>query len=576
MARCGTRSLATVLVSCFTVACGDDTGPAPGGETDPGETLFSESPPMWFDAYFSWLQVSADGERAVFDFTRLIDLGTGNELETAHGLDVAFRARFDRDGLIVGGQLGDEEGWFRPEADGAGPPVRDATLPASFVFEPSPSGDRIAYLRRGTTLIIADRAEAGGAMTDPKEAPLPGSAAGLAWLPDGTRVAVYTMDDAGIGSLHLVDPTAGDVVTVARDLDGPSRSTGLSVSDDGRVVYLELAGPDAPMPDERHVPFADRDLDIWEVDLASGELRPVVQAPGEQLSPRVVDGALHWVSIETRSEVALIPMPDSPDERGPASGVGASRAPRIVASGAQLGTWRPDGRALGITIGDWRLADWALNLDGAVVEIDEEGQPEGDASVVIAGYHEDFSPVWSPDGTWIAYHSHRSDSPVAGYSAEGSSDDIYLRRADDPNAEELRLTDFGLEVGNPDWSPDGRRIVMDSWNEGGGSSTWVLEIDPATGALLDRTRVPQPGDAIGRPAWAAWSPVRDEIAITFADFENSELWVMAPDGSDARRLAGWEGGLYGGLDWTADGEAVVYAAPVDGRYRLYGVARGGG
>lgn len=367
------------------------------------------------------------------------------------------------------------------------------------------------------------------------------------------------------------------MTTVARGLDGSSQGAGLTVSDDGRVAYLELAGPDAPSPDERHVPAADRDLDIWEVDLASGERRPVVQAAGEQLSPRFVDGTLYWVSIGTRSEVAVVPMPERSNDTdtGPEGGESAGSV-QIVAAGAQLGTWRPDGRALGITIGDWRLADWALNLDGAVVEIGEDGRPAGDARSVIVGYHEDFSPVWSPDGTWIAYHSHRSASPVAGYAAEGSSDDIYLRRADDPTAEEIRLTDFGLEVGNPDWAPDGRRIVMDSWNEGGGSSTWILELDPATGALLDRARVPQPGGAIGGPAWASWSPVREEIAVIYADLERTEMWVMAPDGSGARRVAAWEGGRYGGLDWMADGEAIVYASPVDGRFRLYAVARDGG
>lgn len=293
--------------------------------------------------------------------------------------------------------------------------------------------------------------------------------------------------------------------------------------------------------------------------------------------PNVVGGRLHWVSLSTRNEVALVPVAEDAWTTGhELAGTAVADPIRVVASDVQIGTWRPDARALGVTIGDWRLADWGLNLDGGVIEIDEEGRPTGPVRPLITGYHEDFSPVWSPDGSWIAYHSHRSASPVPSYFSEGGSDDIYLRRPDAPDAAELRLTDFGLEVGNPDWAPDGSRLVMDTWNREGGSSTRIIELDPETGEFVERTRVPAPADAVGGPSWAAWSPARDELAITYADNGRSELWLLAPDGSGARRLAGWEGGRYGGLDWSPDGGAIVYAAPVSGRYRLYGVSRDGG
>jgi len=570
------HSLAIWAILLMGTACGPQSGSDAGPDAG-GETLFFESPPMWFDAYFTWLEVSPDRERAVFDYRRLIDLRTGDELAMPGDLDVVFRARFDTDGsLMVAGRRGERQGWFRPEAgtpaSNAGLP--DETLPARYVIEPSPAGDRFAYWidddRR--TLLTVARVEPGRPTPEPTATSLPEGLAGLAWTPDGNGIVAYTMDEEGVGSLHLVDPILGVTRTVAEALDGGSFGGRLAISYDGSVAYLAMAGPDAPVAEARHEPAADRDLDIWEVDLASGERRPVVVAPGEQLAPQVVDGVLHWVSIDTRSEVVIVPIARS----GGAAGDAMSGPAQVVASGVQLGTWRPDGRALGVTTGNWRLADWALNLDGGVIEIDATGSPTGPVQPIITGYHEDFSPVWSPDGSWIAFHSHRSDTPVSGYSAASSSDDIYLRRPEAPDRDEIRLTDFGWEVGNPDWAPDGRRLVMDSWNQDGGSSTWIIELDPETGAFVDRIRVPTPEGAVGGPAWEAWSPVRDELAVTYAGATRTELWLMAPDGSGARRLGAWDGGRYGGLDWSADGETIVYAAPMDGRYRLYGVSRAGG
>jgi Tol biopolymer transport system component len=198
---------------------------------------------------------------------------------------------------------------------------------------------------------------------------------------------------------------------------------------------------------------------------------------------------------------------------------------------------------------------------------------------MVVGFHEDFTPAWSPDGSWIAYHSHRSVDAAVSYAAEGSTDDIYLRRPGAPSAEEIRLTDFGFEVGMADWSPNGNKLVFDSWeqDEPGWSKPWIATIDTASGRLLDVVRLPLP-EGVRGTLFAVWNPV-DESRIAFIEHGSGSqqaLWVTNPEGSFAEKLLEFEGSTYGGLDWTPDGNTIVYSALVDGRMQLFSVRSAGG
>jgi Tol biopolymer transport system component len=75
------------------------------------------------------------------------------------------------------------------------------------------------------------------------------------------------------------------------------------------------------------------------------------------------------------------------------------------------------------------------------------------------------------------------------------------------------------------WSPDGRSILFSRSYGPTGAAAEVLAADVRTG----RTRRLGPGFA------AAWSPDGSAILYT-PSFFNSPLFVMAPDGSEKRRL----------------------------------------
>lgn len=558
--RSRTRSAAIAALASAILLSSCIGGSAARVPATPDEVVFSESPP-WGELWSS-LVVAHNGSRMVLDYGRLVNPATGTA-RTFDMMDPPFIGTFDAAGhLVVAGKQGGIRGWFLVSDSG------DLALLPSLPIGAFPvwsySGKWIAERSRSGRDSTVRIGSAQGGPT--RSYRLGGPVKTVAWVPGDSTLLVLLAEAEGMSSLHALDRISGESRLIADGLDAPPSPVNVAVSDDGRFAYVALASPGVPDPRERHVPDADRDLDIYVIDLASGDRQPVVQTPAEELAPAFADGSLYWVSIESRWQVVILPV-----KGGDA---------HVVADRVQRPTWRyPDGRALGVTTGPLRLVDWALNMDGGVIELDADERAAGPVVPIITGYHEDFSPVWSPDGRWIAYHSHRSVTPVTAYEGQGNADDIFLRRPEAPTSEEIRLTDFGWEVGMPDWAPDGRRILMDTWNRkqdasGEFASVWIIEIDPETGALVRRTRVPLPPEAKGYPKEEAWSPVRDEIAITLD--RRAELWVLAPDGTSARRITADEKQRFAGLDWSADGEEIIYSALAGDHQQLFSIPRSGG
>lgn len=524
--------------------------------------VFADSPNVWFEEYATAARVSPDGRWAIYS-GRIIDLQRGHEAKDHvwTGLTEWHGAAFGPNGdLVLLGTSRDTSGWF---ARKRGSPSL-LPLPSDAIPQWSPDGAQVAFRRFGT----ADSIFA-GPLGMARAYATGGTLAGFAWFPDGSSLLVLVLEPGGTSTLSRIDLGSGRATVVAHDLDAPPLFSPVGVAPDGRHAYVALAGPGEPPAEVRHEPFAKRRLAIYAVDLATGNLRSVIPAPreGDVFAPSVSGGTLFWTHAATRSSVVVVPASGGPT--------------RVVAHDAMLPSWRPDGRQIGVVYGDWRWVDWAINWDGGAVDVDTSGEAVGPIRPVITGYHEDFQPVWSPNGRWVAYHSHRARTPVPSYFAPGHSDDIWLRHAGAParDSTEIRLTDFGWEAGPPDWSRDGTRLLFVSWERGGEpgvSYPYLVAIDTATGRADAHVRLPL-FKQIHNAVWAAWSPVTDDVALE-EDLGGGRhaLWVEESNGDRAVKVTEYPMQTYGGVSWTPDGKALVYAALSNGRMQLFVIAADGG
>ena len=175
--------------------------------------------------------------------------------------------------------------------------------------------------------------------------------------------------------------------------------------------------------------------------------------------------------------------------------------------------------------------------------------------------NDDRSPSWSPDGERIVFQSNRDKDNPGNY-------EIYVMDTDGGNQQ--RLTDNPNQDELPSWSPDGKRIVFSSVREGHFENKfgitdeiYVMDND---GGNLQRLTENRKND------WfPSWSPDGKRIVFSSdrkGDFENFEIYVMDNDGGNLQRLT--ENRVYDwSPSWSPDGERIAFMSERDGNNQIY-------
>ena len=199
------------------------------------------------------------------------------------------------------------------------------------------------------------------------------------------------------------------------------------------------------------------------------------------------------------------------------------------------------------------LSIWSMNPDGSSpARLTDDTSRTKNLPSFTPVY--DTSPVWSPDGTKIAFISNRNYSFA-----------LYVMNADGSNARHVAEV---LEPGEPAWSPDGNKIAFSA-----GIRAIFALIPPVNQPVTDIYVVNVDGSGLtrltrdsGRNGSPTWSPDGKQIAFTSNRDSDGQtnIWVMNADGSNQREIpnsAISKSSRFDDLDpaWSPDGSKILFS-----------------
>ncbi len=162
----------------------------------------------------------------------------------------------------------------------------------------------------------------------------------------------------------------------------------------------------------------------------------------------------------------------------------------------------------------------------------------------------DYWPVWSPDGSRIAFLSYFNTSTEYPYSCQNIYD-LYVMDADGSN-----LTKLATDASIQSWSPNGQKIAFAS-NRDGNYEIYVINSD---GSNLTRLTYNSVDDA-----HPVWSPDGEKIAYqsscgreTCDPRTQPDIYVMDADGSNPKNITNDPSATDWDHSWSPDGSKIAF------------------
>ena len=323
-----------------------------------------------------------------------------------------------------------------------------------------------------------------------------------------------------------------------RDIFGP-----IALSQDGGLVYFSSPN-DGGM------------VELFSADVRTGRTRRLSNFSRDAYAPSVaIDGTVLFKTQTYRTHLADVPFEGGPTRQ-------------LTTFQSETPSYHPKSPLIAFTFGTWRrVVDDAKYPDIAqeigVVDVAQPLPAAKPFEVLEDSDSEDQAMTWSPNGRWIAFHSHKQ-----------MSDDVWLRPADGKGPDQrITFLGRGAEVGWPRWSPDGKTVLLNGARKSDGSSVlYTIGVNQDTGAATPELREITVDGVRGEMGHAEWMPgSASVVAIAKEGPGRHAIFTVPSAGGRATIVHRFDSEHdFSGLGVSGNGRFVAFAAPApDGFFQIF-------
>ncbi|HEX2622373.1 MAG TPA: DPP IV N-terminal domain-containing protein, partial [Phototrophicaceae bacterium] len=207
--------------------------------------------------------------------------------------------------------------------------------------------------------------------------------------------------------------------------------------------------------------------------------------------------------------------------------------------------WSPDSRSIAYTTWQQKTGRYNLSL---TLDSKLDADITAGITTLVHSEEEEYSGMWSPDGTHFAF---------LGGSPTSSAVSLYAQSILAPDAHPVRLTQPPVVVSQPRWSPD---------------STWLVFTGQVTSELhprsdLYRVNVHQPNamperltEGEGASYAPIWSPDSDKVAYLTNDPGYISLSLLTMPTMETHPLTDRQFRSVTAPSWSPEGSLIAFSA----------------